>query len=103
MSLRTISRIGAITLPLLIASPVLAQQAAGASPQGESTAAQSGAAMNLSRDQIVQLQQALNDHGFDAGEVDGVFGGKTIAALKRFQSKAGLQPTGLLDQQTLAL
>jgi peptidoglycan hydrolase-like protein with peptidoglycan-binding domain len=89
----------AVVLPLVLAVPAVAQQA-GSPPQQ----LQSGqGVVQLTPDQIRQLQQALNDHGFNAGEVDGVMGARTSAALKQFQSKAGLQPTGQMDQQTLAL
>jgi len=103
MDKRVVTTIAAIALPLAVSFPALAQQG-GATPQQTPPAAgQSTAAINLTRDQILQLQQALNDNGFDAGPVDGVLGPQTSAALKRFQSKAGLQPTGHIDQQTLAL
>ena len=96
-----VTTIAAIVLPLAIAFPALAQQ--GSPQQAPPAASQSTAPVELTRDQITQLQQALNDNGFDAGTVDGVFGAQTIAAVKRFQTKAGLQPTGRIDQQTLAL
>ena len=38
---------------------------------------------------ITQVQQALNDKGFDAGPVDGKAGPKTKAALKQFQQSQG--------------
>jgi peptidoglycan hydrolase-like protein with peptidoglycan-binding domain len=88
-----------VALPLALAVPAMAQQG-GAAPQ---PSGQGAAVVRLNQDQIRQLQQALNDNGFDAGKVDGVMGASTSAALKRFQSKAGLQPTGQIDQQTLAL
>lgn len=37
-----------------------------------------------------QIQQALKDHGFDPGEIDGIIGRKTIAAVKAFQLAKGL-------------
>jgi peptidoglycan hydrolase-like protein with peptidoglycan-binding domain len=92
-----------IALPLAASFPALAQQGSAAPQPAPPGASQGVAAITLSEDQVRQLQQALNDNGFDAGEVDGVFGARTKAALSRFQSKAGLQPTGQMDQQTLAL
>lgn len=89
-----------IALPLAASFPALAQQGGPAAQPG---ASQGAAAVTLNADQVRQLQQGLNDNGFNAGEVDGVFGPSTRAALRRFQSKAGLQPTGEIDQQTLAL
>jgi len=46
------------------------------------------------------LQQELKNLGFDPGEVDGLFGSKTIAALKAFQKSKGLPQTGKLDAAT---
>jgi peptidoglycan hydrolase-like protein with peptidoglycan-binding domain len=106
MDKRVITTMAAIALPLALSFPALAQDASAPpaqAPAAAPQASQSTAPVSLTRDQITQLQQALNDNGFDAGEVDGVFGAKTSAALKQFQSKAGLQPTGRIDQQTLAL
>jgi len=51
---------------------------------------------------ITQLQQALNDKGFNAGPVDGVSGPKTKAALKQFQQSQGIAASGKADNQTLA-
>lgn len=51
---------------------------------------------------IKQVQQKLNDQGYDAGPVDGKSGPKTKEALRKFQQKEGIQPTGQVDQKTLA-
>jgi peptidoglycan hydrolase-like protein with peptidoglycan-binding domain len=51
---------------------------------------------------ITQLQQALNDKGFNAGPVDGLNGPKTQAALKQFQQSQGIAASGKADSQTLA-
>ncbi len=48
------------------------------------------------------VQQALNDKGFDAGEVDGRWGTATEYALRRFQLAQRLPPTGDLDSVTMA-
>lgn len=47
-------------------------------------------------------QQALNDRGYDAGAVDGVFGPQTETAIRSFQQTQGLPQTGTLDSATLA-
>jgi peptidoglycan hydrolase-like protein with peptidoglycan-binding domain len=91
----------ALALPLAASLPGLAQQGSTPAQQMQPSANESSAAVNLNPDQIRQLQQSLNDNGFDAGKVDGVFGPSTRAALRQFQSKAGLPPTGELDAQTL--
>ena len=51
---------------------------------------------------ISQVQQALNDKGFNPGPVDGKAGPKTKAALKQFQQSQGISASGKLDGQTLA-
>ncbi len=58
--------------------------------------------MNLSSSDIKNVQQALNDKGYDAGKADGVWGAKSQRAVKDFQKAQGEQPTGQLDQRTIA-
>jgi peptidoglycan hydrolase-like protein with peptidoglycan-binding domain len=53
-------------------------------------------------EQVRQAQQALKGKGQYDGEVDGVMGPKTRAALKAYQQAEGLKPTGQLDGQTMA-
>ncbi|HBF30466.1 MAG TPA: hypothetical protein DDW73_12720 [Rhizobium sp.] len=47
------------------------------------------------------VQQALADRGYNVGVVDGVWGRRSITALKSFQASAGLPPTGVIDEATL--
>ena len=51
-------------------------------------------------EEISGVQARLNNLGFFCGSVDGVMGPKTQQALKRFQSKAGIEPSGELDTRT---
>lgn len=51
-------------------------------------------------DQITGVQARLNNLGYSCGTVDGIAGHKTEQALKRFQRKVGLEPTGKIDPQT---
>jgi len=68
-----------------------------------STAAMANISSSLNDTSSVrELQQALNDKGFDAGPVDGKAGRQTKAAIKKLQQAQGLTPSGKLDQQTLA-
>lgn len=48
---------------------------------------------------VQDLQSALNDHGANLA-VDGVFGKRTHAAVKDYQSSQGLQVDGVVGQQT---
>ena len=57
----------------------------------------------MSRDEYLRaVQQSLNDQGYDAGKVDGKWGPKTAAALKKFQGDHGLQANGQIDAQTIS-
>lgn len=51
--------------------------------------------------EIARMQRRLNLYGFEAGAADGQFGSGTVAALKRFQKRNGLDVTGRADVQTL--
>jgi hypothetical protein len=55
---------------------------------------------SLSTADVQRLQRTLAVLGYKVGTVDGMPGPQTIAALKTFQSKSGLEPTGTLDQKT---
>ena len=46
------------------------------------------------------LQQALADAGYYEGEVDGVYGPETVAAVQALQKANGLPQTGTLDKAT---
>lgn len=50
---------------------------------------------------ILEIQTALKSHGFDPGGLDGVWGRRTIAALRAFQREKGLDAVGQLGEQTL--
>jgi peptidoglycan hydrolase-like protein with peptidoglycan-binding domain len=45
---------------------------------------------------------ALKDKGHDPGPIDGMMGPRTSAAIKEFQQKGNLNPTGQLDAETRA-
>lgn len=47
------------------------------------------------------IQRVLTKLGYLNGEIDGVFGKKTQSALMEFQSKCGLESTGVADDGTL--
>ena len=51
-------------------------------------------------DHVKLLQQELNIAGFNCGNVDGVFGPKTLAAVKKFQGAAGLNKDGIVGPKT---
>jgi peptidoglycan hydrolase-like protein with peptidoglycan-binding domain len=51
-------------------------------------------------DTIAQAQQALKDQGFYYGEITGQKNAETMAAIRRYQIRNGLQVTGELDNDT---
>lgn len=48
----------------------------------------------LSRDNILAIQEALNEKGFDTGEPDGIMGPDTRSAIRTYQAKNGLVADG---------
>ena len=46
---------------------------------------------------VVELQQMLDDLGFDPGAVNGLFDPRTVRAVRDFQKNAGLQDDGVVD------
>lgn len=52
-------------------------------------------------DDIADLQRRLNSLGFDAGNVDGIFGPDTLRGLLEFQSNRGLAEDGLLGSEVV--
>lgn len=55
----------------------------------------------LSRAERKSLQERLIERGFLAGEADGIVGSRTVAAIKAFQSSAGLPPDGYASARVL--
>ncbi|MEW6623193.1 MAG: spore cortex-lytic enzyme [Bacillota bacterium] len=52
---------------------------------------------------VKELQRSLNDQGFNAGRVDGIYGPRTAAAVRNLQKDKGLTPDGIAGPSTLAL
>jgi peptidoglycan hydrolase-like protein with peptidoglycan-binding domain len=51
---------------------------------------------------VRNVQQALQNKGYDVGTIDGVMGPRTKSALREFQQQQGLNRSGQLDQPTLS-
>lgn len=81
-----------------IAVPIIAFGGGNASETEESAVLKIGS----SGTQVRTLQTKLNNWGYDAGTVDGIFGSKTQAAVKRFQQKNGLVVDGIVGSRTAA-
>jgi Putative peptidoglycan binding domain len=50
---------------------------------------------------VANVQSALKEEGYYQGDIDGILGPQTRAALAEYQSAQGLEPTGLVDEPTL--
>lgn len=51
---------------------------------------------------VSELQERLKELGLYTGAVDGVYGPRTQAAVREFQSRSGLAPTGIVDEAVWA-
>lgn len=102
----------AMTLALLGALAIGPAMAAGMGEQRSSDSNwQQGGQMQQSRSQqssqldqntARQVQQQLQQQGYDVGEIDGRWGPKSQQALTNFQRDQNLNPSGRPDQQTMA-
>jgi hyperosmotically inducible periplasmic protein len=52
--------------------------------------------------QVMAMQQALKDKGFDPGTIDGAVGPRTTSALKEYQKSENLAVTGKMDRDMAA-
>ena len=55
---------------------------------------------NLDKEKKKDIEQALQDKGFEPGSVDGVIDSKTQSAISQFQRDNNLPATGTVDEQT---
>lgn len=88
----------AVLIIAAIAVPIIAFGGGNAYETEESAVLKIGS----SGTQVRTLQTKLNNWGYDAGTVDGIFGSKTQAAVKRFQQKNGLVVDGIVGTKTAA-
>ena len=51
--------------------------------------------------EVTQIQTKLKRWGYYNGNIDGVYGSKTVAAVRNFQAKNGLKVDGIAGQKTL--
>jgi len=79
-------------------------EVAGKEPTVSASTSSSSSAMPSSRYEsglVRNVQQALNDKGYNAGPVDGQWGIVTENAVRKFQRTSGLPETGQLEKSTL--
>ncbi|MGD9783180.1 MAG: peptidoglycan-binding protein [Hyphomicrobiaceae bacterium] len=83
---------------VLLGTPVLAQAPESGTPLTELDMA---AIPTLGADAIRTVQRKLQQKAIDPGPIDGIVGERTIAAIKTFQERYGMKPTGTADNQLL--
>lgn len=52
--------------------------------------------------EVTKIQTRLKDWGYYTGNVDGIYGDQTVAAVRKFQAANGLRVDGIAGPQTLA-
>ncbi|MFW3617110.1 peptidoglycan-binding domain-containing protein [Billgrantia antri] len=62
----------------------------------------SGTPIYVSTAGVRQIQQALNQQGYEIGQVDGLWGNSTSQAARNFQQAQGLEPNGQLNVQLIS-
>lgn len=72
----------------------------GICPYSSNSSTSQGASSNANTSNTIkQVQQALNDIGYDAGVADGIMGQKTKDAVEQFQKDNGLTIDGIIGKQ----
>lgn len=61
-----------------------------------------GTPLHVSPAGVRQIQQALNQQGWNTGQVDGRWGAATVQAARSYQQAQGLEPTGRLEVGLIA-
>ena len=52
--------------------------------------------------EVTQIQKKLKNWGYYTGTVDGIYGSRTVEAVKKFQAKNGLTVDGIAGSKTLS-
>ncbi len=52
--------------------------------------------------EVTSIQTKLKNWGYYNGSIDGIYGSKTVTAVKKFQSKNGLKADGIAGSETLS-
>ncbi len=87
-----------ILLTLLMFFTIIPSQYAQAAYLGDRVLKQS-----MQGYDVKQLQQDLTWLGYDTGGTEGIFGPRTLSAVKQFQSQNGLTVDGIVGKQTAAV
>ncbi len=90
-----------VILPLAAAALLAAVLPASAQVSGSVASLDMTAAPHLDREAIRIVQLGLRNKGINPGPIDGVAGPHTREAVRAFQTRYGMKPSGELDNQLL--
>jgi peptidoglycan hydrolase-like protein with peptidoglycan-binding domain len=93
-----------LVIVFLAAAALSAATVAPATAQGSASSVASlnmSAVPDLGREEVRIVQRGLHDKGMDPGRIDGVVGPHTREAVRAFQTRYGMKPSGELDNQLL--
>jgi peptidoglycan hydrolase-like protein with peptidoglycan-binding domain len=57
--------------------------------------------VEMTSEQVREVQQSLQKQGVDPGPIDGIMGARTRKGLREFQQEKGLAATGQINMQTI--
>jgi peptidoglycan hydrolase-like protein with peptidoglycan-binding domain len=95
------SKIGSVGITLtLLTTGMLAPRLPQGAPGSDSI--KKGVAVFVVKNEIKKVQETLRNKGHYAGQVDGVFGLRTRASIRAYQTAESLPITGQVDTRTAA-
>ena len=89
-------------LSLLLAVVLLGSIGTIAAVQSADDSVSTLSKMGSRGDEVRRIQQKLKNWGYYTGTVDGIYGSKTVAAVKYFQRTNGLTADGIVGSKTAA-
>jgi peptidoglycan hydrolase-like protein with peptidoglycan-binding domain len=98
----TLALLGSLAIGPAWAAGMGQEHSSSGSWQGGSQQSRSQQSSRMDEDTTRQVQQQLQQQGYDVGEIDGKWGQKSQQALTNFQRDQNLTPSGRPDPQTLA-
>ncbi len=75
----------------------------GSSSPGDQQSQQKSSPAMSDQKTVKNVQEALNNQGYDAGPANGKWTSKSQDAMSKFQKDKGLQPTGQINQESLVI
>ena len=98
----TLSLLNSLGLQNILNSPPQSSGGQGNQQWLQETAVGQGTPLTISPAGVRQIQQELNNRGYDVGNVDGQWSNQTARAAEEFQRANGLEPNGKPDINLIA-